>query len=140
MNNVTDNLMQLFNRFPEVTANEMASIYADHAVFEDPVTRIEGLDNIYRYFKKIYHGVISCQFQYTKVIKSNNQAAISWVMTLQHRKLKHGDPVVIEGCSLITYTDKILSHRDYFDLGAMLYENIPLLGSVTRYIKNRMHQ
>jgi len=29
---------------------------------------------------------------------------------------------------------KVISHRDYFDLGEMLYEHIPLLGGVIKSI------
>jgi hypothetical protein len=29
-------------------------------------------------------------------------------------------------------------HRDYFDLGAMLYEQLPLLGAVVRTLKGRL--
>ena len=33
---------------------------------------------------------------------------------------------------------KVCQHRDYFDLGAMLYEQLPLLGPVVRTIKMRL--
>jgi hypothetical protein len=33
--------------------------------------------------------------------------------------------------------DKVVYHRDYLDLGAMLYEQLPLLGRVIRSLKNR---
>jgi hypothetical protein len=29
-------------------------------------------------------------------------------------------------------------HRDYFDLGEFVYERIPVLNSVVKFIKNRM--
>jgi hypothetical protein len=33
---------------------------------------------------------------------------------------------------------KVRYHRDYFDLGAMLYEHLPLLGSLVKTIKRRL--
>ena len=32
---------------------------------------------------------------------------------------------------------KIINHRDYFDVGAMLYRHIPVLGSAVKYIDKR---
>jgi len=32
----------------------------------------------------------------------------------------------------------VIYHRDYFDMGAFVYENIPVLGSVVRYTKKRL--
>jgi hypothetical protein len=34
--------------------------------------------------------------------------------------------------------EKIIFHRDYFDAGAMLYEQIPLLGRVIKWVKQKI--
>lgn len=131
--------MQLFNQYPHVAPEELSEMYTKNAVFEDPITRIEGLDNISRYFAKLYQGVISCEFDYHDVIVSNGQAAISWIMTLRHRSFKRGNPVKVIGCSIIRYDGKVYYHRDYFDMAEMVYANIPVLGWFIRTISKRMH-
>ncbi|HGP4674712.1 TPA: nuclear transport factor 2 family protein, partial [Vibrio cholerae O1] len=35
---------------------------------------------------------------------------------------------------------KVTYHRDYFDMGEMLYEQLPVLGQVIRAIKRRLGQ
>jgi hypothetical protein len=60
-------------------------------------------------------------------------------MKLKHPKLNGGQPVEVNGVSQIRFSgDRVIYHRDYFDLGEMLYENIPLLGVVIRNIKQRL--
>ncbi len=57
-------------------------------------------------------------------------------MTYQHNKLNKGEVVTVSGSShLQGKEDKVIFHRDYLDLGAMLYEQIPLFGKLTKWIK-----
>ena len=58
-------------------------------------------------------------------------------MHLRHRALKRGKPVIVNGLSQLTCGDRIFYHRDYFDAGQLLYEQVPLLGAVNRWLKRR---
>ena len=59
-------------------------------------------------------------------------------MHFQHGKLKNGQPILVEGHSRLKFVDnKVICHRDYFDVGSMLYENVPVVGDLVRLIKNR---
>ena len=73
LNNVPEKLMRLFNRYPDVTAEELARVYANSVVFEDPVVRLTGLDKVSNYFRKMYRGVISCEFNYRDVVAGGDQ-------------------------------------------------------------------
>ena len=61
-------------------------------------------------------------------------------MTFSHPRLAAGQPVRVEGAPRLEFddADKVCLHRDYFDLGAMLYEQLPLLGALVRTIKGRL--
>jgi hypothetical protein len=72
------------------------------------------------------------------VFSSDNQAALYWTMSFCHPKLNQGSEIVVEGHSyLVEQDNKVIKHRDYLDVGAMLYEHIPLLGSVVKTVKRR---
>ena len=139
MENLAPKLIQLFNRYPNVSDDEMALIYSDKAVFEDPIVRIEGLENIISYFRKMYLGVLHCQFECTSSFEIDGNAAIKWFMQLKHRALNNGKLISLHGCSIIQYSDRIQFHRDYFDVGEMVYENLPILRSIIKRIKSRIH-
>ena len=59
-------------------------------------------------------------------------------MTYQHPKLKSGEKIVVSGHSyLVSFEDKVITHRDYFDVGSMLYEHLPLIGYGISWIKKK---
>ena len=61
-------------------------------------------------------------------------------MLLQHPKLNRGKKFTVPGISAIHYGNKIYSRRDYFDLGVMLYERLPLIGWLILIIKRNLGQ
>ena len=49
------------------------------------------------------------------------------------------DEIAVDGCSHLQWRgDRVVFHRDYYDLGQLLYDNIPLLGRVTGWLKRRL--
>jgi hypothetical protein len=58
-------------------------------------------------------------------------------MTYSHPKLNKGQSINVEGMSQLRFSDKIFAHRDYFDVGQMLYEQVPFLGGLIGLLKNR---
>ena len=64
-----------------------------------------------------------------------------WTMTLTAEGLNGGEPVSVIGISHLTFdekTDLVIYHRDYFDMGAFIYEQVPVLGSIVRMIKRKL--
>ncbi|WHI49643.1 hypothetical protein P3339_14310 [Microbulbifer sp. MLAF003] len=41
---------------------------------------------------------------------------------------------------MVRFSDKVFYHEDFYDMGAMVYEQVPLLGSLIRKIKSRLGQ
>ncbi len=116
----------------------LADIYADNVVFIDPMHHISGYQQLADYFAKLYSNIASCKFTIDEVIYQNDNASIYWTMQYQHPKLNRGKTVTVQGHSKLRgVDDKVNYHRDYLDLGAMLYEHIPLLGSVIKRIKRK---
>ena len=114
----------------------LGRIYHKDITFEDPIHKVEGLDNLSQYFENLYKNLTSCEFVIEQVIVQGSSAAIYWKMTYQHAKLNKGKTVTVFGNSHIkAEQDKVIYHRDFLDLGAMLYEQIPVLGKLIRWVK-----
>ena len=60
-------------------------------------------------------------------------------MVFAHPKLG-SKPVFVRGISHIEFSDRIDFHEDSYDLGEMLYDHVPVLGSGTRWLKRRLAQ
>jgi hypothetical protein len=127
--------------YRELGVNNLTSlhqIYHPNIEFRDPLHQVNGLDELLDYFDSLYTHLEHCIFNIDRVFSSDNQAAVYWTMTFCHPKLNHGGEIVVEGHScLVEQDNKVIMHRDYLDVGAMLYEHIPLLGLAVKAVKKR---
>ncbi|TCS37113.1 nuclear transport factor 2 family protein [Reinekea marinisedimentorum] len=116
----------------------LEDIYAESVEFQDPMHFVSGLSNLQSYFHNLYTNLKECRFEITDVIFNEREAAIYWVMNYRHPKLNNGKTVTVEGHSRLKGHDgRVHYHRDYLDLGAMLYEQIPVIGAFVKQVKRR---
>lgn len=125
----------------------LQSVYSDDVVFIDALHEVKGLPALESYFAAMYGNLISSSIKINDVQSSpqsdingeteEGSAYLSWVMKYSHPQLAGGKMITLDGVTFIRFTDKITYHRDYADMGQMLYEHIPGLGSVIRLIKRR---
>lgn len=117
----------------------LINIYTDNVVFIDPIKSIKGLDDLTIYFEDLYKSVTSCHFRLTNNVPDGNRYSLEWVMHLQHKKISSNQEIELNGASFIEFKDdKVCYHRDYYDLGALVYERIPILGSVIRKVRHAL--
>jgi len=129
---------QLYLELRADTLHLLDGVYADTVRFEDPLHRIEGLAALKDYFRRMYAGVESIDFDYGELFPSAGQAMLTWTMHMTHRRLRPGETLSLPGATHIRFArDRVVYHRDYFDAGALLYERLPVLGSVVRAVRRR---
>ncbi|WP_421174450.1 nuclear transport factor 2 family protein [Aeromonas enteropelogenes] len=130
----------LYQQLDRQQLHRLSEVYADEVIFIDPAHRIEGLAALSDYFAALYQRLTYCRFVITSQQQQGRQAWLGWTMTFSHPRLRGGKPVTVEGATRLELDEegKVCLHRDYFDLGAMLYEQLPLLGSLVRTIKGRL--
>lgn len=136
------NFVEVYQKLSTDNLNLLEDIYHKNITFIDPIHQIQGFENVYQYFESLYQNLSSCEFIITDVIAGataeTEQAAIYWQMTYQHHKFNQGKPVTVLGNSHIKgQGDKVIYHRDFLDLGVMIYEQLPILGKVIKWIKNK---
>lgn len=126
-----------FNRVTKENLVELCEqFYHPDVHFVDPVTSIEGRDSLIKYYQHLYENVIEVRFEMTKEFVDANEHLALWTMFLKHRRLNGGQEVILEGNSHVKFEDgQAIYHRDYFDLGKMLYEQLPILGPLIRFVK-----
>ncbi|MCZ0751503.1 nuclear transport factor 2 family protein [Aeromonas enteropelogenes] len=130
----------LYQQLDRQQLHRLSEVYADEVIFIDPAHRIEGLAALSDYFAALYQRLAYCRFVITSQQQQGRQAWLGWTMTFSHPRLRGGKPVTMEGATRLELDEegKVCLHRDYFDLGAMLYEQLPLLGPLVRTIKGRL--
>lgn len=131
-----DRFKALFNQMSADRLGELDNVYSADAIFTDPFVSLHGLEALRHYFTGAYANVISCQFAFDDAILGDHSVCLPWTMTLQHKRIRRGQPVYVEGISrLRIIDDKVVLHRDYFDAGQLLYENVPVLGPAVRWLR-----
>ncbi|MGO1247506.1 MAG: nuclear transport factor 2 family protein [Oceanisphaera sp.] len=118
----------------------LREIYAPDIHFQDPAHQIQGIEALVEYFDGLFSNVTQCQFEITQVMEQAPAAFIRWTMTFAHPQLNGGKTVSIPGVSYLEFAEQVTVHRDYFDLGAMIYEQVPVLGALVKILKRRLSQ
>lgn len=124
---------------PQSDFQTLASVYHENVVFIDPMHQIFGVDRLSHYFAELYQNVSYCHFEINHYFTDGDQAAVYWTMTYSHKRLNSGLPIEVQGHSFLKGEgDVVILHRDYIDLGEMLYEHLPIFGRLTKWIKSRV--
>jgi hypothetical protein len=117
----------------------MADFYADDVHFADPIHRVKGLQALHTYMSALCENLSSCRFEYLDEVVLDGTAYIKWDMIFSHPGLRGGSPVTVRGISQLEFDERgIFFHEDVYDMGAMLYEHIAVIGAVIRLIRHRL--
>ncbi|WP_228768399.1 nuclear transport factor 2 family protein [Shewanella sp. TC10] len=132
---IIDDFINMYQSLNKNSLHLLKQVYSKDVVFQDPLHKVDGLNDLTNYFANLYENVDSIDFDIQQVNSTSSQASIFWRMTYSHSKLNGGKSITVDGMSHLSFSEKITAHRDYFDLGQMLYEQLPLLGKVIGMVK-----
>ena len=138
MHTIVENFCLYYKEFNQDSIAGLDSIYDRNAVFEDPIGKVEGLNDLKRHFSKMMSNVSYCRFEITDVVANDGQAFITWTMSFAHPKLNGRKEITVTGVSEIKFDERITYHRDYFDVGSMFYEQVPILKTIIQALKKRL--
>lgn len=132
--------LEVFNTLSSDNLHRLEEIYTSDIRFIDPAHEINGIENLRDYFTKLYANVTSVSFDFYEEVTSGQSGYVQWEMHFAHPRLNGGRPITVPGTSFLRFsgTGKVSYHRDYFDLGSMLYQHLPLLGAIVKSINRRL--
>lgn len=136
-----DNFKQYYQAFDQHSIDRLDNIYAQEIVFSDPLHQLYGLDEVKAYFSAMCKGLTHCHFEFLQETVTQDNAWFKWIMHYQHPKLRKGALLKLKGASFIGYSQEkqhITAHEDFYDMGNMLYEHTPVLGSGVRWLKQQL--
>ena len=126
-----------FKILHESDLSQLRDLYSEQILFKDPVHEIRGLVELEDYFTSLCADLSDCRFEYLDEMITDQAAYVKWVMHFKHPKL--GNRLIsVRGVSHLKISDKIDYHEDFYDMGAMLYEQLPFIGNVTRWLRLRL--
>ena len=122
----------------DISIEEFGSIYDDAIIFKDPFNEVRGIRAVYTIFQHMYETLDNPRFIVNEYIENQNIAYVKWNFVFTFKNSENESR--FEGVSRIEMNKegKIISHVDYWDAAEHIYEKMPLLGSVLRFIKHKI--
>ncbi len=113
-------------------------VYASEAYFRDPFNEVRGLDRVQRIFAHMFETLDAPRFVIIDAFEQGDQAFLTWDFHFQRKG--HSQPIKIHGSSHLRFDaeGRVAYHRDYWDAAEELWERVPLLGGVLRWLKGRL--
>ncbi len=118
----------------------LGEIYAEEAYFRDPFNEVRGLPAIERIFAEMFERLIEPRFTIIETVVQGEDATLIWDFDFC---VKSWQPAVarrIHGLSHVRFgaDGRVIHHRDYWDAAGELYEQLPVVGALMRWLKKRM--
>ena len=135
---------ELYQDLASLQVDDLEGIYHTDIVFQDPVAIHEGIGQVKQYFERLLTNATHCTFTIHSIIDchdndENVEHVVVWTMMLKTPKLNNGQAITLDGTSVLKVRDdRICFHRDYYDMGQMIYEHVPILGAVVKKLKKRL--
>jgi esterase/lipase superfamily enzyme len=128
---------QFYGDLTQLPVDQFNRLYTDDVIFRDPVHELRGGAELLSYLEPLCRGLEFGRFEYLDELVQGDTAYIKWNMNFRNPKL--GERIQsVRGMSHIQFNDRIYYHEDVYDLGAMLYEHVPVVGKITRWLKYRL--
>ncbi|GFD72392.1 transcriptional regulator [Tenacibaculum sp. KUL113] len=118
---------------------QLKVLYSEDIVFIDPVGIHKGLSSLTHYFQRLLVNCSQCRSLISSLFIDSDGGYIQWSMTFAHPRLNNGNELEINGISVLKIKDnKITYQRDFYDMGAMIYEHLPVIGTIIKFLRKRM--
>ena len=134
-----DQLVQYFETLSPDSTAQIHTLYSPHARFIDPFNDVIGLPAIEGIFVHMFATLEAPRFVVTERIVQGRQCFLSWDFHFRFKRFQKDTPQTIQGGSHLVFSENglVTLHRDYWDAAAELYEKLPLVGRVMRWLKKR---
>ncbi|OYU42650.1 MAG: isomerase [Burkholderiales bacterium PBB4] len=136
---VVDRLVAYFENLSPQHVSQLGALYAPQARFVDPFNEVVGLQAIEGIFSHMFEALEAPRFVVTTRIVQGSQCFLTWEFRFQFKRFhKNQNQTILGGSHLVFGTDgRVTLHRDYWDAAAELYEKLPVVGGLMRWLKKR---
>ena len=133
------NFIRRFETLSLENVGKIGELYSTEAYFKDPFNEVSGHAAIIAIFEHMFKQVDAPRFVVTSNILKGEEAFIVWDLFFQTKNQAHTDQR-IHGSSHLRFAadGRVFYHRDYWDTAEELYEKIPVLGSLMRFLKRKL--
>ncbi|MGY4827230.1 nuclear transport factor 2 family protein [Sphaerotilaceae bacterium SBD11-9] len=131
-------IVALFEQLTPADIDRLGEFYAANALFKDPFNEVHGVPAIQAVFRHMYASLDEPRFVVRDVVVQGSQCFLTWDFVFRFKRFSR-EPQMVRGSSHLRLDDagRIVLHRDYWDAAEELYEKLPVLGALMRWLKKR---
>jgi ketosteroid isomerase-like protein len=121
---------------------EIEQLYAANAHFKDPFNAVHGTAAIRSIFEHMFRSLHEPRFVVTGQVRQGQQAFLTWDFRFRFQRWDTTTVQTVRGASHLVFNHQgqITLHRDYWDAAEELYEKLPFVGGLMRWLKQRARQ
>lgn len=134
-----DRIVLTFETLSPASVETLGTLYAADARFKDPFNDVQGLPKIQHIFRHMFASLDAPRFRITQRIVQGPQVFLTWEFRFRFKSYQPTKEQCIVGGSHLVLDDAghITLHRDYWDAAEELYEKLPLIGALMRWLKRQ---
>lgn len=135
-------LLAYFESLSPAQLERLDEFYTAGVYFKDPFNEVRGLLEVRSIFTHMYEALAQPRFVITDTIAQGDQCFLTWNFEFYFKRFDQSTLQTIRGGSHLKFTaDGLVDfHRDYWDAAEELYEKLPWLGGLLRWLKKRAQQ
>ena len=134
-----DGVVRFFEGIGPEDVARIGELYASDARFVDPFNDVTGCAAIEGIFAHMFVQLYSPRFVVHDRIRDGAQAFLTWDFEFRFRAGAPRGLQRIRGSTHLRFAadGKVTLHRDYWDAAAELYEKLPVIGALMRWLRRR---
>jgi len=132
-------LAAFFEALTPQSVAEVRTLYAPDARFKDPFNDVRGVPAIEHIFAHMFESLEQPRFVVTQSVVQGMQCFMTWEFHFAFQRFAKGEQQIILGATHLEFSadGRVTLHRDYWDAAEELYEKLPLVGGLMRWLKRR---
>lgn len=134
-------VVRWYEQLTPETLRDLEHHYAPGARFKDPFNDVQGIPAIAGIFEHMFATLENPRFRITDQVQQGDQAFLVWEFHFRFRNWDTRNTQCVRGASHLRFNAEglIVLHRDYWDAAEELYEKLPIVGRLMRWLRHRMH-
>jgi ketosteroid isomerase-like protein len=133
---------QIAHYFETLTPESVSALkdyYSETARFKDPFNEVVGVPAIQKIFEHMFVSLEKPHFVITGQVIEGDQAFLTWEFRFRFKRFDTQTDQVVLGTShlVLDAQRRISMHRDYWDVAEELYEKLPWVGALMRWLKKK---
>jgi steroid Delta-isomerase len=117
----------------------LAAIYTEDARFKDPFNDVAGQAALRAVFEHMFRTLEAPRFVVREIVADGDRCFLTWDFLFRFRRFDTRIEQRVHGGSHLVFAPdgRVRSHRDYWDAAEELYEKLPVVGALMRWLKRR---